>query len=57
MTRQHAGRHRAVRSGRASMRGAMLAKTATHSAIGTNARPALTGEKPRVCCRYSEVKK
>ena len=42
---------------RASTRGAMLANTATHSAIGTNARPALTGEKPRVCCRYSEVKK
>ena len=42
---------------RASIRGAMAAKTATHSAIGTKARPASTGEKPRVCCRYSEVKK
>jgi hypothetical protein len=35
----------------------MAAKTATHSAIGTKARPASTGEKPSVCCRYSEVKK
>ena len=36
---------------RAWTRGASAANTATHSAIGTKARPALIGEKPRVCCR------
>jgi hypothetical protein len=36
---------------RASIRGAIAANTATHSAIGTKARPALTGEKPSVSCR------
>ena len=35
----------------AAIRGAIAAKTATDSAIGTNARPALVGENPRIPCR------
>jgi len=41
----------------AAIRGADMADRAMSSAIGTNASPALLGEKPRIPCRYSEVKK
>ena len=48
-----------VRCGRsrAAMGGAIAAEAIRSTAMGTNARPALVGEKPRMFWRYSEVKK